>query len=60
MSEETVAMACENCDLHVVKLYNVSKRKLCSYCKADPTRTKVKHDYASAEKYVNELHKNKT
>lgn len=54
-------LACPECDIHIIKLYKVSNKKVCRLCKKDYLkygfflRKKVKHDYRGANEYVYEL-----
>jgi len=60
--DEEQKLSCPICDLHVVKLYDMGKSKVCRYCKKDKllnrkyTRKKVKHNFESATKLIKELH----
>ena len=55
-------LECQICSLHVVRLYDVGKRKVCRFCKKDHktnnkyTRPKVVHDYESARILIKRWH----
>ena len=63
MKEGENKLSCPICDLHVVRLYELGKSKVCKYCKKDKlkngkfTRKKVTHNFEAANKRLDELRK---